>query len=535
MIMPHSPSSFANWRRPSRLGLAGLAAWFLLGGQPGCLVDEKCYADSDCAAPEVCGTDGECEFQCRVDSDCEDNFGAGYFCDANHCRYSVECTLCSFDHAAAVCIHGTCHMGACEPGFHDLNQEQQDGCEYACTQVGDGTEICDGVDNDCDGLSDENTDLDSDPDNCGSCGNVCLAAEHAETVCASGRCAYTCHVGWYDNNGLAADGCEAAECVASKEVCDGRDNDCDCPGDTNGDGVGCGPGDDGVDEGFDKTLSSSCGPFCAVCAYDHAEPLCIDGACAMGACESGWYDVDGSEATGCEYPCTPTGDEVCDSIDNDCDGRIDEGVCVCPDDMVAVGAAFCVDRYEASRRDATDTDPGLDESLATSRPGVLPWMVRPMTAEQLATFQSACAAAGKRLCTADEWFATCTGPEETYYVYGSSFDNEVCNCVDTFCDDYCAENGIPPAQCSTGDNCGYAYNCFRAVPTGEFADCTNEYGTLDINGNVWEIVLSASDSRGYEVRGGAFNCASALVRVSCSFNASWSDLYAGFRCCKDTT
>jgi hypothetical protein len=290
-----------------------------------------------------------------------------------------------------------------------------------------------------------------------------------------------------------------------------------------------------VDEGFDQTLVSSCGPFCAVCSYAHAEARCVGGACEMGACDPGWHDADGLTLTGCEYGCTPTGDEKCDGNDNDCDSQVDEGdVCtkVCPTDMVAVGLNYCIDRYEASRRDATATEQGQDDSIALSRPGVMPWMVNPMSSAHFVAFQAACAAAGKRLCTREEWFAACTGPAQTPYVYGSVFDREACNCVDTFCDDYCAEHAIEPAQCTTTENCGYTYNCFHAMPTGQFAGCTNAYGTLDINGNVWEIVPSDTDSRGYEVRGGAFNCASPSLRVTCSFNAGWTDLYAGFRCCK---
>ena len=105
--------------------------------------------------------------------------------------------------------------------------------------------------------------------------------------------------------------------------------------------------------------------------------------------------------------------------------------------------------------------------------------------------------------------------------------------MDTFCDEYCEANGIPPAECSTAPNCGYTYNCFHASPTGAFPGCTNTFGTFDITGNAWEVVPSQSDPRGYEVRGGAFNCASAAVRLQCTFNASWTALYAGFRCCLD--
>jgi formylglycine-generating enzyme required for sulfatase activity len=200
--------------------------------------------------------------------------------------------------------------------------------------------------------------------------------------------------------------------------------------------------------------------------------------------------------------------------------------------MVAVGSEFCMDRYEASRPDATATSAGANESIASSRPGVLPWMVNPMSNTHLARFQDACRAAGKQLCTSTQWLAACQGPTPgRTYVFGNTFDLEACNCVDTFCDDYCRDHDISPGSCNTGTNCGYAYSCYHVAPTGTFPQCSNEYGTFDINGNLWEIVLSDTDPRGYEVRGGAFNCASAAQRLQCTFNASWSDLYAGFRCC----
>jgi len=429
-------------------------------------------------------------------------------------------------------------MGECESEYYDVNEDTSDGCEYHCIVSETGAEYCDEKDNDCDGETDEETDLRSDPDNCGECGVSCSTLPHAVSLCAEGECTFVCEAGWYDNNGEAEDGCEQTECVASEEVCDGRDNNCNCPGDTNDDAIVCGPGDEGVDEGFDKTTVENCGPYCARCDFPHAVASCDNEACTMRPCDTGWYDVDGKESTGCEYSCTPSneGSEICDGEDNDCNGQVDEGgVCGerCPADMVPIKTAYCIDRYEASRSDATETSAGTDESVAISRPGVLPWSVNPMTAEHFKTFRNACKAAGKRLCTKDEWFASCTGPNQTYYVYGDEFDRETCNSVDTFCDDYCKEQGIPSDECPTDSNCGYTYDSFHVVVTGLFDECTNEYGTQDINGNLWEAVPSEADSRGYELRGGAFNCASAVNRVNCSFNAGWSELYAGFRCCKD--
>ena len=44
-----------------------------------------------------------------------------------------------------------------------------------------------------------------------------------------------------------------------------------------------------------------------------------------GTCPDGFWDVNGDPNDGCEYgPCTPTGVEICDGTDNDCNGTVDE-------------------------------------------------------------------------------------------------------------------------------------------------------------------------------------------------------------------
>jgi hypothetical protein len=45
----------------------------------------------------------------------------------------------------------------------------------------------------------------------------------------------------------------------------------------------------------------------------------------VAKCNSGWVNLNGVHKDGCEYACTATGEEACDSIDNDCDGQTDEG------------------------------------------------------------------------------------------------------------------------------------------------------------------------------------------------------------------
>ncbi len=57
--------------------------------------------------------------------------------------------------------------------------------------------------------------------------------------------------------------------------------------------------------------ATGCGmASCAPCALPHAQPLCTDGNCAIGACQAGWGDCDGVAETGCEAAVAP-GEEPC--------------------------------------------------------------------------------------------------------------------------------------------------------------------------------------------------------------------------------
>jgi formylglycine-generating enzyme required for sulfatase activity len=170
--------------------------------------------------------------------------------------------------------------------------------------------------------------------------------------------------------------------------------------------------------------------------------------------------------------------------------------------MAVVADTFCIDVYEASRSDATAASPGTDGSVADSRPGVMPWMVR-----SNAEAATACEAAGKRLCTPAEWELACRGPDETVYGYGNDYAPQTCNGIDTF-----------------------GMGGFRLEPTGAFTDCTNAWGVFDMNGNVWEHVLGGDDRA---VRGGAFNCSDSRTFHRCDYvPRTWTPSALGFRCCK---
>jgi hypothetical protein len=158
-----------------------------------------------------------------------------------------------------------------------LTKEVKEG-ESVCVP---SEEICDGLDNDCNGLIDEGVklvfykDLDGDGYTDGTTQVGCSAPSGYVLSATSGDC--------NDNDPNVSPG--------KTEICDGKDNNC------NGQ----------IDEGFNVGQSCTVGV----------------GECAR----TGQYvcKADGSGTQCNATPGTPTA-EICDGKDNDCDGQIDEGI-----------------------------------------------------------------------------------------------------------------------------------------------------------------------------------------------------------------
>ena len=266
---------------------------------------------------------------------------------------------------------GTADVGECHSGVRTCWAGQFGSCDAQGLPEG---ESCDGLDNDCDGVADED-----------SLGRplVQLCYDGAEGTEGVGAC----HAGvQMCNDGVFA-GC-VNQTLPTSEVCDARDNDCD--GDTDEDEQGatmarhCYNGPDGT-EGVGQCVGG--GQLCVAGQYEqtctgellpsaeacdgadndcdgdtdedtNGDPLarfCYsgpEGTEGVGVCVGGVQECGGGAWGECADEMVPS-DEVCDSADNDCDGIEDEDLPDCiptcsngsredcnPDGSTTEGSAF---------------------------------------------------------------------------------------------------------------------------------------------------------------------------------------------------
>ncbi|MCU0657433.1 MAG: MopE-related protein [Polyangiaceae bacterium] len=270
--------------------------------QQGCTTDAFCF---NCDGPQGSGGSGQGGSAGQAGSagsaggvvvtggsagaDCG---GADLETDPQNCG---ECgKRCEIPGAVPQCAAGVC-VGTCAAGFYDLNQDPSDGCEYACSPSNNGVEACDEVDNNCNGLVDEDVDTSGDVNHCGACKKACVLP-NAVPSCGQGACAISeCLPGFTDKDKDPLNGCEYACGVSNGgvEVCDGKDNDCN------------GQVDDDPDTSSDPKNCGACGNDCAG-KFANTVPTCEGGQCTPGACLPGFFDKDKDPLSGCEYSCTST-------------------------------------------------------------------------------------------------------------------------------------------------------------------------------------------------------------------------------------
>jgi hypothetical protein len=339
-----------------------LPGYVQLPGHTSC--DYKCTTSN--GGVEICdGVDNNCDGQ--VDEPFTTTFGAGgapnYDKDLTNCGACA--VACALPGAVNKCVgagaggKGVCQVDHCINNGTDTYKHNPakgmlnvTGCEYHCpvhsTTVTTGSndcdntacafpaEVCDGIDNDCNFLTD-----DSPTDVGGSCGQNCPGGKVANCVgeCKAGT--IVCSSGVKLCMGSTA---------PSAETCDGKDNDCN------------GTTDDGFGYPNYNSDPKNCGACGTVCNLAHAINKCVTdlaidasgkGVCEVLSCNTGFNYAplqakagdpagtctggppgpeNGPTGVGCYYTCpvNPQAPESCNGKDDNCDGCVDNGLTTPP-------------------------------------------------------------------------------------------------------------------------------------------------------------------------------------------------------------
>ncbi|AKU97438.1 hypothetical protein AKJ09_04102 [Labilithrix luteola] len=161
------------------------------------------------------------------------------------------------------------------------------------------------------------TNLSSDPNNCGECGSVCpetFGYLNMTSSCVNGACVPACGKtlvnggfnNWADCNKILEDGCEVS---LSRDP-----NNCGACGNKCPDGVNCLDGKCGcpagliecegscIDARSDERNCGACKSFCQTTpsTLAHMENACVDGECGKPRCKKGYSDCDKDQSNGCE-------------------------------------------------------------------------------------------------------------------------------------------------------------------------------------------------------------------------------------------
>ena len=289
-------------------------------------------------------------------------------------------------------------------------------------------ETCNGVDDNCDGLADASDPLLTvyDKQSCEKQGGVCKGATKSASLCQEGKW-LPCDTDTYTQH---------SPFYAIKELCDDKDNDCS----------------GAPDEGCDADKDGYCDATKATVGF----PLvCTKGG---GDCNDELKSVH------------PGGQEHCDDADNDCNGSTDDGCDkdndgYCDDDRKTFGApkacanggGDCDDLNKAVHPKTVELCNGIDDDCSGQTDETFKDLGKVCTPGT-----GACKSEGKMVCSLDAKDAVCSVPPGNKQVeICDDFDNNCDGKTDEGCDDdgdeYCdsamATLGTPKSCGKGGGDC----------------------------------------------------------------------------------